>query len=115
MYEQLSFCTHHAGFIWVSLRILGGYPVIDFSRREPNPNHDSLVPYLLRGVTDEGGICLDFIREAIKRFDEDETYASIFDDAMVKISTKLSAMSMEDDYKPCVQVRCSLHACLTID
>ncbi|KAI9170938.1 Ubiquitin conjugation factor E4 [Paramyrothecium foliicola] len=71
--------------------------------REPNPNHDTLVPFLLRSVTDDGGLCFDFIREAIKRFDDDEAFPSLFDDAMVKLSTKLSTMSMEDDYKPYVQ------------
>jgi ubiquitin conjugation factor E4 B len=73
--------------------------------REPNPDHDTIVPFLLRSVTHDDGICFDFIREAIKRFDDDEAFPAIFDDAMVKISTKLASISMEDDYKPYVQVR----------
>ncbi|KAK5997791.1 Ubiquitin conjugation factor E4 [Cladobotryum mycophilum] len=71
--------------------------------REPHPDHDSLAPYLLRGVNDEGGLCLDFIKEAIKRFDDDETFPAIFNDAMIRISDQLSALSMNDDYKPYVQ------------
>jgi ubiquitin conjugation factor E4 B len=72
--------------------------------REPNPEHDTIAPYLLRSPIDEEGICLDFIKEAIKRFDDDEAFPAIFNDAMVKISTQLASMSMGDDYKPHVQV-----------
>lgn len=74
------------------------------SSREPNPNHDTIAPYLLKGPIDEGGICLDFIKEAIKRFDDDEAFPAIFNDAMVKLSTQLSGISMSDEYKPYVQV-----------
>lgn len=62
------------------------------------------MPYLLKGVQTEDGICFDFIREAIKRFDEDEAFPAIFDNAMVQISAKLGTMSMDDDYKPYLQV-----------
>lgn len=72
--------------------------------REPNPEHDTIAPYLLRSPIDEEGICFDFIKEAIKRFDDDEAFPAIFNDAMVKISTQLAGMSMGDDYKPHVQV-----------
>lgn len=74
--------------------------------REPNPEHDTIAPYLLRGPVDEGGICFDFIKEAIKRFDDDETFPAIFNDAMVKLSTQLAGLSMGDEYKPYVQVSC---------
>ena len=73
-------------------------------RRESNPNHDSLAPYLLKQVTDEQGVDLEFIKESIKRFDDDDTIPGIFNEAMVSISTKLSHMSMQDDYRPYVQV-----------
>ena len=73
--------------------------------REPNPSHDTLMPYILKGVQDESGLCLDFIREAVKRFEEDEAIPALFNDAMVQISSKLATMSMDDDYKPCIQVR----------
>lgn len=56
-------------------------------------------------MSDENGLCFDFIREAIKRFDEDEAFPALFDDAMVQISAKLATMSMEEDYKPYIQVR----------
>jgi ubiquitin conjugation factor E4 B len=74
--------------------------------RDPNPQHDTLVPYLLKGIQDDGGLCFDFIREAIKRFDEDEAFPALFNDAMIKISSQLSTLSLGDEYKPHVQVGC---------
>ncbi|KAJ4306774.1 Ubiquitin conjugation factor E4 [Collariella sp. IMI 366227] len=70
--------------------------------REPNPHHDTLVPYLLREVESENGLCMDFLGEAVARMDEDDTIAPLFTKAMADISSRLSTMSMNDDYKPCV-------------
>lgn len=89
------------------MRGCGCHVLSDCLRRAPNPELDSLVPYVLRGAFDENGLDLEFYKEAIKKFDDDEDIPRIFDDTMVKISTKLSTMSMEDDYKPYVQVRLS--------
>ncbi|KAI1106443.1 ubiquitin conjugation factor E4 [Jackrogersella minutella] len=72
----------------------------EYFSREANPNHDSLVPYLLRHHDNEDGICLDFFVEAISRIPEDDSVATIFTDAMVIISTKVASMTMNDDYKP---------------
>ncbi|KAI0882637.1 ubiquitin conjugation factor E4 [Annulohypoxylon maeteangense] len=72
----------------------------EYFSREPNPNHDTLVPYLLRHHDNEDGICMDFFVEATSRISEDETVASVFTDAMVAMSTKLATMTMNDDYKP---------------
>ncbi|POR34568.1 Ubiquitin conjugation factor E4 [Tolypocladium paradoxum] len=71
--------------------------------REANADHDTLAPFLLRGISDEGGLDFDFIREAIKRFDDDEAVPALFNDAMVNISNRLSTLSLGDDYKPYVQ------------
>lgn len=73
-------------------------------RRDPNPRHDSLAPYLLKGTQDDGGLCFDFIREAVKRLDEDEAFPALFNEAMVRLSSQLSTLSLGDDYKPYVQV-----------
>lgn len=62
------------------------------------------MPYILRGVFDEHGLDLEFYKEATKRFEDDEDLPALFNDAMIKISSKLSTMSMEDEYKPYVQV-----------
>ncbi|KAJ4261601.1 Ubiquitin conjugation factor E4 [Fusarium torreyae] len=72
----------------------------DLYGREPNPKHDTLMPYLLKGVQDDGGLCFNFIQEAIKRFDDDEAFPALFTDAMIAISSKLGTMTMDEDYKP---------------
>lgn len=61
------------------------------------------MPYLLKGVQDENGLCFNFIQEAIKRFDDDEAFPALFNDAMVQISSKLGTISMDQDYKPYIQ------------
>ncbi|KAI0854035.1 ubiquitin conjugation factor E4 [Daldinia vernicosa] len=72
----------------------------EYFGRDPNPNHDSLVPYLLRHHDNEDGICLDFFAEAIARIPEDDTVAPIFVDAMATMSKRLATMTMNDDYRP---------------
>lgn len=78
--------------------------VVFLCSREPNPQHDTLVPYLLREVEHENGLCMDFLGEAVARLGEDETIAPLFTKAMVDISAKLASLTMNDDYKPCVNV-----------
>lgn len=73
--------------------------------RDPDPNHDSLVPYLLRHHDNEDGVCLDFFTEAVSRIGDDETIAPIFTEAMVIISSRVAKMTMNDDYKPYINVR----------
>ncbi|KAL2265296.1 hypothetical protein VTJ83DRAFT_6396 [Remersonia thermophila] len=70
--------------------------------RDANPQHDTLVPYLLREVENDQGLDLDFFAEAIARMPEDDTIEPLFTSAMVDISARLAKMSMNDDYKPCV-------------
>nr|XP_036577008.1 ubiquitin conjugation factor e4 [Colletotrichum truncatum]KAF6783862.1 ubiquitin conjugation factor e4 [Colletotrichum truncatum] len=67
-----------------------------FGRSRP----DDLASCLLRGHGPDDGVCLDFLGEAVKRFPEDEQYPVVFAEAIYTLSTKLSAMTMEDDYKP---------------
>ncbi|KAK6084071.1 ubiquitin conjugation factor E4 (ubiquitin elongating factor core) [Seiridium cupressi] len=70
--------------------------------REPNPDHDTLSPYLLRHHDNDDGICLEFYDEAVARMSDDDTVGPVFTDAMVRLSDKLATMSMNDDYKPYV-------------
>ncbi|KAH8158731.1 hypothetical protein CIB48_g9518 [Xylaria polymorpha] len=72
----------------------------EYFGRDPNPNHDSLVPYLLRNHDNEDSVCLDFFTEAISRIGEDDTIAPIFTEAMVVMSGRVAKMTMNDDYKP---------------
>jgi ubiquitin conjugation factor E4 B len=66
------------------------------------------VPYLLREVESENGLCMDFFVEAVARLDDDDTIAPLFTKAMVEISSRLANMTMNDDYKPCVNVSCEM-------
>ncbi|KAK3314615.1 ubiquitin elongating factor core-domain-containing protein [Apodospora peruviana] len=70
--------------------------------RQPNLQHDTLVPYILRDVDNENGLCMEFFSEALSRLDEDESIVSLFTKAMVDISHKLGTMTMNDDFKPYV-------------
>ncbi len=74
-------------------------------RREANLEHDSIAPYLLLGLGHDDSICLDFITEAVSRFDDDDDgqISGIFTKAMVEISNKLSTMTMNDAYQPYVE------------
>ncbi|ROV93028.1 hypothetical protein VPNG_09416 [Cytospora leucostoma] len=71
----------------------------DLFSRESNPQHDTLVPYLLRDIDNDNGICLDFLQEAVSRISEDESIIEVLVKAMVEISTQLSKLTMNDDYK----------------
>ncbi len=70
--------------------------------REPDPNTDSLTPYLLNDPEDEKGICNDFLTEAVSRFDEDDTVKPMLTKAVAGLSSGLSLITMNDNYKPYV-------------
>jgi ubiquitin conjugation factor E4 B len=74
------------------------------SRRENNEATDSLVPYLLHEPEEERGICLDFMAEAVARFDEDSSAQDMLMKAFKKISEQLSKMTMNDHFKPYIHV-----------
>ncbi|KAK3948821.1 ubiquitin elongating factor core-domain-containing protein [Pseudoneurospora amorphoporcata] len=71
--------------------------------REPDPKHDSLVPYILDGVAKEEGLDFEFYNEAMTRIEEDDSIVPLFTKAMVEISTALSNKNMSGDYQPHVQ------------
>ena len=73
-------------------------------RRDPNPATDSLTPYLLHESADDRGICPDFLAEAVSRFEEDDTVKPMLTKAVAGMSLQLSAMTMNDNYKPHVNV-----------
>lgn len=77
----------------------------DLFGREPKPDHDTLVPYLLRDMEHESGLCLDFLQEAVSRIADDDSLSDIFVKDMVAISARLSNLTMNDDYKPHINVR----------
>ncbi|KAL0470341.1 ubiquitin elongating factor core domain-containing protein [Neurospora intermedia] len=71
--------------------------------REPNPKHDTIVPYILEGVAKEEGLDIEFYNEAMTRIEDDDSIVPLFTKAMVEISTALSTKNMNEDYQPHVQ------------
>ncbi|KAL3427699.1 ubiquitin conjugation factor e4 b [Phlyctema vagabunda] len=68
--------------------------------REPNPLTDPLTPFLLHEQADDRGICLDFLAEAVSRFEEDDTAKTMLVEAVTGLSYQLSNMTMNDNYRP---------------
>lgn len=58
-------------------------------------------------MDNELSIDMEFLQEAVARFPEDESLADVFVKAMVDISTKLGKLTMNDNYKPHVNVSSS--------
>lgn len=105
MYEPLHICSGYARSLWVS-EFLASWGNSDNScSREPNPDTDSLTPYLLFEAAEDRGICPDFLIEAVSRFEEDDTVKSVLVKAVSGLSYKLSNMTMNEPYKPYINVR----------
>ncbi|KAL4878531.1 ubiquitin elongating factor core-domain-containing protein [Aspergillus karnatakaensis] len=69
---------------------------LDPSGRSP------IKPYLLLDPEDDKGVDLEFLSEAVKRFEEDDTIMPSFIAAVEELSRELSSMDIGDDYKPYV-------------
>ncbi|KAJ5647189.1 hypothetical protein N7490_003561 [Penicillium lividum] len=65
-----------------------------------SPERSPLAPYLLTDPEDEKGIDFEFISEAVRRFEEDESVKPAFIAAVEELSAGLSKMDINDDYKP---------------
>ncbi|PYI06621.1 hypothetical protein BO78DRAFT_407305 [Aspergillus sclerotiicarbonarius CBS 121057] len=59
-----------------------------------------LKSHLLLDPEDDKGVDFEFISEAVKRFDEDESLKPAFITAVEEMSQELAAMTINDDYKP---------------
>ncbi|KAL4927160.1 ubiquitin-ubiquitin ligase UFD2 [Aspergillus undulatus] len=57
-------------------------------------------PHLLLDPEDDKGVDLEFLSEAVKRFEEDESVKPAFIAAVEELSRELSSMNIGDDYKP---------------
>ncbi|KAG5303862.1 ubiquitin conjugation factor E4 [Histoplasma capsulatum G186AR] len=66
------------------------------------PPSSTLKPHLLRDPEDDLGLCHDFITEAVKRSNEDETILPAFVGAVEEMSHDLSSLTLNMDYKPYV-------------
>jgi hypothetical protein len=58
---------------------------------------------------DDRGIDFEFINEAVRRFDEDETVKPAFISAVEQLSSQLAGMDVNADYKPYAIVRQPSH------
>jgi len=67
---------------------------------EPLP----LKSHLLLEPESEKGIDPEFLSEAVRRFDEDESVKPAFITAVELLSQELALMSITDDYKPYIMV-----------
>jgi ubiquitin conjugation factor E4 B len=61
--------------------------------------------HLLLDEEDDQGIDLDFLSEAVKRFEEEDTLKPAFIVVVEEMSRDLSTRTVNDDYKPYVIVR----------
>lgn len=61
-------------------------------------------------MDNELSIDMDFLQEAVARFPEDDALADVFVKAMVDISTQLGKLTMNDNYKPHVNVSLPRHS-----
>lgn len=59
-----------------------------------------LAPYLLNEPEDDKGIDFEFLTEAVKRFEEDESVKPAFISAVEVLSSELASKTVNDDYKP---------------
>jgi ubiquitin conjugation factor E4 B len=78
--------------------------VLTLFSRDPNPATDSLTPYMLHEPSEDKGIDGEFLTEAVVRFDEDDTVKHMITKAIAGLSLQLSSMTMNDNYKPYVNV-----------
>lgn len=62
------------------------------------------MPHLLKESTHPEGVDEEFLREAVSRFDEEESLRDVFTQAMLTVSKNLSSMDMEMDFQPYVRV-----------
>jgi ubiquitin conjugation factor E4 B len=75
----------------------------DRSHRSDTPS--SLKSHLLLDPEDDQGICQDFLAEAMKCSDEDESVMPVFVGAVEEMSRDLGELSMSQDIKPYLIVR----------
>ena len=64
------------------------------------PPRSPLASHLLLDPEDDKGVDFEFIGEAVKRFDEDDSIKPAFITAVEELSAELSNKDVNDDYKP---------------
>ncbi|KAF2399154.1 ubiquitin conjugation factor E4 [Trichodelitschia bisporula] len=74
----------------------------------PPAEDNALAEHLLADPECDGGICHDFIMEAVSRFPEEEEVRDAFVGAVEQLSRELAQMTMNMNFKPYVQALRSL-------
>lgn len=77
--------------------------------RVESSSQSPLKPHLLLDAEDDRGIDFDFLSEAVKRFEEDDSLKPAFITTVEEMSRDLSVMTINDDYKPYVTV-CEIYS-----
>lgn len=67
---------------------------------QDTPAENILTRHLLVDPDSDTGLCHDFLTEAMSRFEEDESIKDALIGAAEQLSTNLSKLSMNDNYKP---------------
>lgn len=70
-----------------------------------SPQRSPLASHLLLDPEDDKGVDFEFIGEAVKRFEEDDSIKPAFIAAVEELSAELSNKDVNDDYKPYAIVR----------
>lgn len=65
-------------------------------------SENNLVRHLLVEPESDTGLCIDFLTEAVARFEEDDTIKDALVGAAEQLSSHLSRMTMNDNYRPYV-------------
>lgn len=101
MLELLYLCNYNAGDVWVGLVTTTFHAtilILLIARMEPT-ELSPLKSHLLLDPESEKGVDPEFLSEAVRRFDEDESVKPAFITAVELLSQELASMSITDDYK----------------
>lgn len=109
MHELLYIRDNHARDVWVSWFTVAPRVNADGSCSGEWSQDSSLASYLLVDPEDDKGIDFEFIHEAVRRFDEDDTIKPAFISAVEQLSAQLAEKDVNDDYKPYAIVGYSTH------
>lgn len=77
--------------------------------RLETPPTNPLTPHLFVDPEDDRGVCHEFLTEAVSRFPEDDSVKDALVGAVEQMSSELSKLTMDGDYKRYVLV-CALQA-----
>lgn len=77
----------------------------DKLNRVESPPSAPLKPHLLLDPDDDQGLNQEFILEALKRIQEDDSILPTFVTAVEEMSQDLSRVTLDDDYHPYMMVR----------